>query len=296
MAFTVIGFSLIQLVGEYLFTQRSRDDQRIADSLAEGFSGYLVAFDAQGMYEAAQETARAQQSRVLVLDELCVVQVDTASELNGQRFITAEIASVLEGSKGDYGFYDARSSASGYWLRAALNGFSGANAMTGVYASPIREGGELRGVLVYISQVQEIYESLRDIQIRIISWMAIVLTAVLVINALVLRTITRPIGELNEGISRMSKGDLSARVRVRGNNEFAGLARAFNSMSERLEQLDKSRSQFVSNASHELKTPLSTMKILIETLMLLVMNSSIKPLLLSADRTLPKPRLPAVGQ
>ena len=37
-------------------------------------------------------------------------------------------------------------------------------------------------------------------------------------------------------------------------------------MSERLEQLDKSRSQFVSNASHELKTPLSTMKILIETL------------------------------
>ena len=65
----------------------------------------------------------------------------------------------------------------------------------------------------------------------------------------------------------MSKGDLSARVRVRGRNEFAGLAKAFNSMSARLEQLDKSRSQFVSNASHELKTPLSTMKILIETLM-----------------------------
>jgi len=54
---------------------------------------------------------------------------------------------------------------------------------------------------------------------------------------------------------------------VRGRNEFANLAKAFNSMSERLEQLDKSRSQFVSNASHELKTPLSTMKILIETLL-----------------------------
>ena len=65
----------------------------------------------------------------------------------------------------------------------------------------------------------------------------------------------------------MSRGDLSARVSVRGRNEFAGLASAFNSMSERLEQLDKSRSQFVSNASHELKTPLSTMKILIETLL-----------------------------
>ncbi len=268
MAFSVIGFSVIQLMGEYLFTQRTRDDQRIAENLAEAFSDYLVAFDAQSMYDAALETARTQQSRVLVLDSLCVVQVDTASEMNGQRFITAEIDGVLKGSDGGYGFYDADSGGAGnYWLRAALNGFSGVNAMTGVYASPIQNGDNLLGVLVYISQVQEIYENLRDIQIKILTWMALVALAVLVINALVLRTITRPIGELNEGISRMSKGDLSARVRVRGKNEFAGLARAFNSMSERLEQLDASRSQFVSNASHELKTPLSTMKILIETLM-----------------------------
>ena len=65
----------------------------------------------------------------------------------------------------------------------------------------------------------------------------------------------------------MSRGDLSARVEVRGKNEFAQLASAFNSMSERLEKLDMSRNQFVSNASHELKTPLSTMKILLETLL-----------------------------
>ena len=83
-----------------------------------------------------------------------------------------------------------------------------------------------------------------------------VTAAVLLVNLFVLRTITRPIGELNEGISRMSRGDLSARVNVHGKNEFAGLASAFNSMSERLEKLDKSRNQFVSNASHELKTPL----------------------------------------
>ena len=65
----------------------------------------------------------------------------------------------------------------------------------------------------------------------------------------------------------MSRGDLSSRVEVRGKNEFAQLASAFNSMSERLEKLDMSRNQFVSNASHELKTPLSTMKILLETLL-----------------------------
>ncbi len=267
VAFCVIGFSLIQLVGEYLFTQRTRDDQRIADALAEEFGGYLVAFDASSMYETAMQTARAEQSRVLVLDRLCTVQVDTNSQLNGQRFITAEINNVLGGAPSDNGLYDA-GNAGTFWFRAALNAFSGVNAMTGVYASAIyNPSGALSGVLVYISQVQEIYESLREIQLKILAWMAIVAAMVLVVNALVLRTITRPIGELNVGIARMSQGDLSARVNVRGKNEFASLAAAFNSMSERLEQLDKSRSQFVSNASHELKTPLSTIKILIETLL-----------------------------
>ncbi len=219
------------------------------------------------MYDAAMAAAEKEQSRVLVLDRLCVVQVDTASRLNGQRFITSEIDKVLNGASDDYGYYDAGNRET-YWLRTALNAFSGANAMTGFYASAIRNpAGGLVGVLVYISQVQEIYENLREIQLKILAWMAMVALAVLLVNLLVLRTITRPIGELNDGISRMSQGDLSARVRVRGNNEFAGLAKAFNSMSERLEQLDKSRSQFVSNASHELKTPLSTMKILIETLL-----------------------------
>ena len=267
VAFCVIGFSLIQLVGEYLFNQRTRDDQRIAESLAEEFGGLLASADVMSMYETALQTARAEQSRVLVLDRLCTVQVDTNSQLNGQRFITSEINTVLDGGDGDYGFYDA-GNANAYWLRAAMNAFSGVKAMTGLYARGIRNAsGNLMGVLVYISQVQEIYESLRDIQFKILAWMAIVALAVLTVNALMLRTITRPIGELNDGIARMSQGDLSARVSVRGKNEFASLAKAFNSMSERLEQLDKSRSQFVSNASHELKTPLSTIKILVETLL-----------------------------
>ena len=253
-------------MGEYLFTQRTRDDQRIADALSEQFSEPMVSFDAPEMYRMAAETARAEQSRVLVLDPLCVVQVDTDSRMNGTRFITSEIDHVLKDGTSDYGFYDV-GNAGTYWLRAALNAFSSFHAMTGVYASGIYSGDQLSGVLVYISGVQEIYESLRDIQLRILLWLLVVASAVLLVNVFVLRTITRPISELNEGISRMSKGDLSARVNVRGKNEFAGLASAFNSMSERLEQLDNSRNQFVSNASHELKTPLSTMKILIETLL-----------------------------
>ena len=44
------------------------------------------------------------------------------------------------------------------------------------------------------------------------------------------------------------------------------MGRTFNNMAERLENLDKQRNQFVSNASHEMKTPLASVKILVETL------------------------------
>ena len=64
----------------------------------------------------------------------------------------------------------------------------------------------------------------------------------------------------------MGKGDLSVRVPVRGSGELRELAENYNTMASQLESLDKTRNQFVSNASHELKTPLATMKILLESM------------------------------
>jgi signal transduction histidine kinase len=64
----------------------------------------------------------------------------------------------------------------------------------------------------------------------------------------------------------MGKGDLSGRVPGKGSGELRELAENYNTMAAQLESLDKTRNQFVSNASHELKTPLATMKILLESM------------------------------
>ncbi|HIU34438.1 MAG TPA: HAMP domain-containing protein [Candidatus Pullichristensenella excrementigallinarum] len=264
IAFGVVAATLIQLVGDYMFNQRVKDDQRVAENLASLMSDALVSMDVKQMYENAL-AASQEGNRVLVLDRLGVVQVDGASLLNGQRFENVEAANVLSGANADYGFYDTGVTGT-LTHRAAISSFGNIRSMTGLYASAILQDSRLIGVVIYISQAQDIYESLRDIQLRVLLWLLLVAVAVLLMSMFVVRTITRPIGELNEGIARMSRGDLSSRVKVRGKNEFAQLASAFNSMSEKLESLDKSRNQFVSNASHELKTPLSTMKILLETL------------------------------
>lgn len=267
IAFSVVGFSLLQLVGEYLFNQRVKDDQRIADTLSEQIRDPLMNLDVNSMYELALERCANDEARMLVLDQYGVVQVDTHSALNGMRFANAEASSVLcQNASSSYGFYSASALVTDS-IRSASDLLIQNDTMTGVFASAIYVNDEIVGAIVYLSQVQEIYDNLREIQIKIISWLVAVMVAVAFISTFLLKTITRPVGELREGIAKMSRGDFSSRVDVRGKNEFAELGAAFNSMSERLEQLDKSRNQFVSNASHELKTPLSTMKILIETIL-----------------------------
>ena len=266
LAFAAVAFSVVRMVGDYLFAQRVRDDQRIAENLAEQMREPLRSLDARGMYESARAFSEEYESRILILDPYGVVQVDAASEMNGARFASQEVLNVLTEGRSVHGFYDLGRSGRFAW-RAQLGAFTSVQIMTGLFAAPIMENDNLIGVLVYISRTQEIYESLREIQTRVLFWLLLVAVIAVLIGFLASRTITRPVEALSEGIASMSRGDLSVRVNVRGKNEYAKLAEAFNSMSERLEHLDKSRSQFVSNASHELRTPLSTMKILSQTLL-----------------------------
>ncbi len=261
IAFLAVAFTLVQLVGEYLFSQRIAEDGKTADELSEAAVSPLFERDAGELYALASDASAGEDRRVLVLDAWGVVQADASSELNGTRFAVKEVRQVLQGDARAYGYY-AEAAAGGSEQMLAL---LGRREATGVFASAIRRDGETIGALVYVSRAQQIYDSLAQIRRRLGLWMVLVALAVLVMSMFVLRRITGPIAELNEGIQLMTKGDFTARVDVPGNNEFARLGQAFNTMSERLEKLDQARNQFVSNASHELKTPLATMKIMLQS-------------------------------
>ncbi len=262
VAFLVVAASLIRLVGEYLFSQKVREEQRVTDNLALQLSGFLAEDDALGLYRAVA-AASQDVTRVMVVDLLGVVQADGYSEYNGRRLELGEVAATLSGQGAAYGYYRADEKGAGWLGRAA----GSVRQMVGVYTAPILSANVPIGAVVYSSMAQDVYQSLTQMQRQMAIWLLLVALSVLLLSLMVSRIFTRPIEELSQGISRMTQGDLSSRVSVRGRNEFSQLAEAFNSMCERLERLDQTRNQFVSNASHELKTPLSTMKILSETLL-----------------------------
>lgn len=86
-----------------------------------------------------------------------------------------------------------------------------------------------------------------------------VLLAVL-LSYLLARRLTRPIGELAAATRRVATGQPGVEVPVEGEDELAGLGRAFNEMSGELSRARESQRSFLESVSHELKTPLTSIR------------------------------------
>ena len=254
------------MVGDSLFEQRIRTDRASLESLAVRIAPTLAQSDAPALQRQLIAAGGELGGRVLLLDQNGKVQLDSYGEIQGTRLEYPEIVSILvKGQNVDYGVHELETGVSLdtshlLFARRSTAAWVGYCTAGVVYAS------DVIGVLLLVSPVQEIMQNLYQLQDQMVLIFAAIAVTSLICAWVFSRVITRPIAGLNRGIQKMSKGDFSARVKVRGSGEMKQLARAFNSMSEKLETLDQSRNQFVSNASHELKTPLATMKIMIESL------------------------------
>ena len=99
-------------------------------------------------------------------------------------------------------------------------------------------------------------------------WLILGLAVAALLAMLVVLTIFRrvfaPVEALTAGARALASGRLDARVPVRGEDEVAELGRAFNSMADSLERLDRARRNMVSDVAHELRTPLTNLRVQIE--------------------------------
>jgi signal transduction histidine kinase len=95
-----------------------------------------------------------------------------------------------------------------------------------------------------------------------ISWIAAlgILFLSLVLSALIARSISEPLQRLTQGTRNVAEGQFDYRLDSTRDDEFAEVARAFNSMTERLAALDRMKRDFVTGVSHDLKTPLTSMQ------------------------------------
>lgn len=122
--------------------------------------------------------------------------------------------------------------------------------------------------LYYFFPLSQVQASLSQIQNTLLVAGLALVFLFSAIAALVSRWVVAPVRQAARSAQRLSTGNLSERMPVRGADELAALATSFNEMAKSLqdkmtalEELSQVQRQFVSDVSHELRTPLTTIKI-----------------------------------
>lgn len=122
-------------------------------------------------------------------------------------------------------------------------------------------------VLVSEYDLNVLLSPLRDITLFVLLSMVIVSIVVVIFCYLYFNPIANTIIELEEGMSKVVAGDLSINTKVKRNDELGELASHFDQMVTKLATTEKQKQDFISTATHGLKSPLTTIKWNLEVLL-----------------------------
>ncbi len=257
---SVAAFSFVTVLTTGIIEQRlvnERVSQRMEAVMDISMSAApeLESRNAAALYALAMENGRDLSGRVLITDMAGVVQIDSFSTLNGTQLLGREILEITTGDKdSSYGFHK-------------INAQDGSFFWSAYYTSAIIEGSKTIGVVLLSQSIQDVIDNTSSLRTQFVYAFIIAIIGIIVLSYFSTGYITGQIEALNTAATSIAKGKFSTRVEPKGTSEIAELARVFNKMASQLENVDKQRSEFVSNASHELKTPLTSMKILTESVL-----------------------------
>lgn len=134
-------------------------------------------------------------------------------------------------------------------------------------AIPLVKHGQLLGA-VYLMQYDTNQGALISaLQRNVLRLSAGLEVGIVFISLLFAIAFSRRLRRILTSVRLMRAGDYSHKVSLRGNDELGQLGREFNNLAERLDASEQRRRQFVSDASHELKTPLASIKLLSDSIL-----------------------------
>ena len=187
-------------------------------------------------------------TRLIVTDQTAKVLYDSSDTASGNYSLLPEILTALDGNDVcSWKYYDGATDA-----RAA---------------TPIVYYGTIVGS-VYMTE----YETAQGAMIQSLQKTVLQITLLLEIIVMVFsvafaNTFSRRLNRIMSSMRIIQDGDYTHKVNMGGNDELTILGNEFNDLTERLQTSEQKRSRFVSDASHELKTPLASIKLLSDSIL-----------------------------
>ena len=188
-------------------------------------------------------------TRVIVTNENALVLYDTArlDPATGRYALFSEIARALKGDVVCRSVYDG-------------------SAFITHEAMPVISGGGIIGSVYLYEYDQTQAELITEIRSNLANITIILGIIALFLTLMFSRAITSRITELVRATRTVSAGDYDYKITVRGTDELSELGDEFNNLTMRLKETEELRRRFVSDASHELKTPLASIRLLSDSI------------------------------
>lgn len=194
-----------------------------------------------------QQMAYAYSARILIINSDYIIVKDNYIFDEGNTIITEDVINAFKGKSHSHINYKSSSA---------------------VITTPIIDDtGKISGVIkVSLSGYATIQtiNYMKRISIAVMIALLLVFSGILVF---VIYKLTSPAKDMKEAILSLSDGDKNARIKKQTIKEYKDIGDAVNVLLDRLESIDGSRDEFVSNVSHELKTPMTSMKVLADSLL-----------------------------
>ena len=233
--------------------QRRQERQSKVQELCADFAnriqntGYLTN-TAQAELSAAMDTAaQIYEGRVLVVNSELQIVKDSFGREEGNTMISEEVVQSLRGKNQSYQFFYEDTTEIIYQVRDT-------------------QGKTVLGSVIFIYTNPEVLVLLDDISQGSLLITAFFVGLALSVILIVAAKLVFPMKKLAFSLQQLAEGDLEAKVDVKGNYEVETIVESVNNMLDDMRNTEQRRQEFVSNVSHELKTPLTSMKVLAESL------------------------------
>ncbi len=216
-------------------------------------TGYVDDTVSETITAQLEQLSQIYDGRVMVIDSSFHIVKDTYDLDTGKTIISEEVVKSFQGR--EISNYDAQSRYIEMTIPLVRN-------------DPEKELQETIGVMLVSVSTDNIESTLSYMQSRALILGVTIAILLFAFGFLIAGRITRPFREMASSIQEIQTGydDNNGELNIDKYTETVQICEKFNKLYSRMKMLDDSRQEFVSNVSHELKTPLTSMKVLADSL------------------------------